>query len=69
MDKHLVVVSRKWHEPFIRVSITDLDLKVVMSLEDFAVALSTEIGANPAKVSEAFQKVVDGMKRETSKVF
>ena len=69
MDKHLVVVSRKWHEPFIRVSITDLDLKVVMSLEDFAVALSGEIGANPAKVSEAFQKVVDGMKRETSKVF
>ena len=68
IDKHLVVVSRQWHEPFIRVSLTDLDIKVVMGLEDFAIAVAHEIGADPEKVAATFDKIVTGMKRETAKV-
>ena len=64
MDRHLVVVSRQWHEPFIRVSVTDLDIKVVMGLEDFAQAVSQELGRD---VAAAVQRVIDGMKRETSR--
>jgi hypothetical protein len=67
IDKHLVVISRNWHEPFIRVSITDLDLKVVMSMEDFAAALAHEIGADVEKVQQTFDNIVVKMKQETAR--
>ena len=67
LDKNLIVVSRNWHEPFIRVSITDLDLKVVMTLDDFATAFAYEIGAERTQVAKTFEKVVDKMKSETAK--
>lgn len=68
IDRHLVVVSRKWHEPFIRVSVTDLDLKVVIPLEDFAQAVARETGLNADKLTAAFDKVVSGLKAETARV-
>lgn len=67
-DRHLVVVSRKWHEPFIRVSVTDLDIKVVMTLDDFTQAAAAEAGVDPARLSAVFEKVVSAMKAETAKV-
>ncbi len=67
IDKHLVVISRNWHEPFIRVSLTDLDLKVVMALEDFAAAVAYEIGADPDKVQSTFDRIVTKMKQETTR--
>jgi hypothetical protein len=68
LDKHLVVISRKWNEPFIRVSVTDLDIKIVMSLEDFAAAVAHEIGANTEVVQNTFDKIVNALKAESSKV-
>ena len=67
IDKHLVVISKHWHEPFIRISITDLDLKVVIPLEDFATALAHEIGANPEMVQHTFDKIVTKLKQETAR--
>jgi len=67
IDKHLVVISRNWHEPFVRVSITDLDLKVVMSMEDFAAALAHEIGANTEMVQQTFDGIITKMKQETAR--
>jgi hypothetical protein len=67
IDRHLVVVSRNWHEPFIRVSVTDLDMKVVMSLEDFASALAHEIGADTDRVQATFNKIIEKIKQETAK--
>ena len=65
MNKHLAVVSRKWHEPQIVVSVTNAELKIVMTLDDFVRALSLETGRD---LSSAAQRVVDGMKQETSRV-
>jgi hypothetical protein len=65
MEKQLVVVSRKWHEPFIRVDVTEVGIGVTMTLEDFVQALEAETGASLAAAAE---RVVDGMKQETSKV-
>ena len=67
IDKHLVVISRNWHEPFIRVSITDLDMKVVMSMEDFAAALAYEIGADTERVQQTFENIITKMKHETAR--
>lgn len=67
IDKHLVVVSRKWHEPFVRVSVTDLDIKVVISLEDFAQAVAHDTGLDATKLSAAFDKVITELKKETAK--
>jgi hypothetical protein len=65
MEKQLVVVSRKWHEPFIRVDVTEVGVGVTMTLEDFVQALEAETGASLAAAAE---RVVTGMKQETSKV-
>jgi hypothetical protein len=64
MDKQLVVVSRKWHEPFIRVDVTSIGIGVTMSLDDFVVALEVESG-QPG-LAGAAERVVAGMKKETS---
>lgn len=64
MDKQLVVVSRKWHEPFIRVDVTTVGIGVTMTLEDFVQALGQEAGVD---LQAAAERVVAGMKQETSK--
>lgn len=65
MDKQLVVVSRKWHEPFIRVDVTEIGIGVTMTLEDFVLALEKEAGCGP--LSAAAARVIAGVKGETSK--
>lgn len=64
MDKQLVVVSRKWHEPFIRVDVTEIGVGVTMTLADFVAAL--EIEAN-VTLAEAAERVIKAVKAETSK--
>lgn len=64
MDKQLVVVSRKWHEPFIRVDVTTVGVGVTMTLEDFVQALGAEAGTD---LQAAAERVVAGMKQETSR--
>lgn len=68
MDQHLVVVSKNWHEPFIRLSVTDLDLKVVMALDDFAAAVAQEAGVRDEIITAVFERVVKQMKQETTKI-
>lgn len=67
-ERHLVVVSRHWHEPFIRVSVTDLDIKVIMTLEDFGQAFAAEAGVDQDMVAAVIDKVVAKMKAETARV-
>ncbi len=65
MDKQLVVVSRKWHEPFIRIDVTEIGVGVTMTLEDFIAALEIESGVSLGKAAD---RVLSGMKAETSQV-
>lgn len=65
MDKQLVVVSRKWHEPFIRVDVTEVGVGVTMTLEDFVGALEAETGTS---LSAAAARVIAAVKKETTKV-
>ena len=39
-------------------------LKVVLPLEDFAIALAHEIGANPEKVQQTFDKMIEGLEKD-----
>ena len=68
MEKSLVSISRKWHEPFVRVDVTDVGIGVTTTLEDFIVALATELKAPPQQLREAAERVCEGLKLETSKV-
>ena len=65
MDKQLVVISRKWHEPAIRIDVTTIGIGVTMTLEDFVEALGREAGTD---LWAAAERVLTGMKSETSKV-
>lgn len=65
MDKHLVVISREWHEPFVRVSVTDLDLKIVVTLADFVQAVEAETGISG--LGPGVEQVLAKLKRETTK--
>lgn len=68
MDNHLVAVSRKWHEPFIRVDVTEIGIGITMTLEDFVLALAQEAKVAPDTLLPAADRVVAGMKKETAKV-
>ena len=65
MENQLVVVSRKWHEPFIRVDLTSVGIGITMTLDDFITALELEAGT---PLTEAAKRVVSGMKQESSKI-
>ena len=64
MDKQLVVISRKWHEPAIRIDVTTIGIGVTMTLEDFVEALRQETGTD---VSAAAARIIKFMKQESSK--
>ena len=64
MEKQLVTVSRKWHEPFIRIDVTDIGIGVTMTLEDFLLALAHEAGCGDLTAAGA--RVISGMKMETT---
>ena len=65
MENSLVVVSRQWHEPFIRVDVTQAGIGITMTMDDFITALGIEVQQN---LHAAAAKVIAGMKRETSHV-
>jgi hypothetical protein len=64
MEKTLVVVSRKWHEPFIRVDVTGVGIAVSMTMEDFIEAIRQETGHD---VSAAARRVIEFVKQESTK--
>lgn len=67
MEKALVVISRQWHEPFIRIDVTDVGIGVTMALPDFLAALAQELKAPEGLIQSAGAKVTAGMQTETSK--
>lgn len=68
MERQLVSVSREWHNPFIRVDVTEVGIGITMTAEDFLIALAQEVGLNPAAVLKAGDAVVAKMKKESAKV-
>lgn len=65
MEKQLVVISRHWHEPFIRIDVTEVGIGITMTLDDFVAALETESGQT---LGEAAKRVIAKTKAETTKV-
>lgn len=68
MERQLVSVSREWHNPFIRVDVTEVGIGITMTAEDFLIALAQEAGLNPAAVLKAGDAVIAKMKKESAKV-
>lgn len=67
MDKQLVTIMRKWHEPFIRIDVTEIGIGITMTLDDFVLALAQEAKVVPDTLLPAADRVVTGMKKETAK--
>jgi hypothetical protein len=75
--KAVVLVSREWHEPRIRIQVSVEGVSIAMELEDFLQAMVQETG-NPAVVMTqagllkrlrlAADRVVMGMKTETARI-
>jgi len=79
MNRTVVVISRRWSGPLIRVEVrkiaADTEVSVSMSLAEFVQSLVEEIGSPASimttsglrkKAIDAAQRVVDGMKAETT---
>lgn len=67
MDKSLVTISRKWHEPYVRVDVTDTGIGTTVTLEDFVIAMARELGAPEIILTDAAERVCEGLKLETRK--
>lgn len=67
MEKSLVSISRKWHEPFVRVDVTDVGIGITTTLTDFITALAHELHAPTEQLLEAAEKVCEGLKIESRK--
>lgn len=75
IQKSRVVISRHWDHPAINVNVTDTDIKVMMSMQEFLDALCTEVG-NPAllltegmlrkRIRAASETVLGKMKEATN---
>lgn len=74
-EKHVVVVSRKWHEPKIGAYVNSEEVGVYISLADFMLALAKEMDKPSlfttkvkmqANMMAAYLRVVDGLKEHSS---
>lgn len=75
-EKHVVLVSRLWSHPEIRVDIVNEGIGLSMKLDDFLAALVQEVG-NPTllvtknalavKLTQASERVTAGMKAESTR--
>ena len=75
IQKSRVVISRHWNNPAINVEVTDAEIRVMMSMQEFLDAVCTEIG-NPAtvftegqlrkRVRAASESVLSKMKEATN---
>lgn len=74
---NIITVSRHWHSPTIRTSVTFDGIALEMSLDDFVLALSGEIYATgrwltkaslDQKVKQATHVLVEKIKEESVKV-
>src|SRR5687767_11401322 len=51
-DRHVVVISRHWNNPEIKISVTDVLLAISMPLPEFTKALATELGAGNGQIEK-----------------
>lgn len=77
VEKHVVLVSRQWHNPDIRVDVTPDGIGISATLPDFLAAMVEEAGSPLFTMTKAQQlraltaaaeRVVAGMKAETARV-
>ena len=75
--KTILTISRKWHQPIIETTITNEAISISCDLDDFLMAVREELGSITwvfldatfkAKFDAAAQKVLEGIKAESSKV-
>lgn len=45
MDKEMVVISKQWDNPLIHVRVTNKEISLGISLEDFIEAIKQEVGS------------------------
>lgn len=72
-----LTVSRKWNNPHIEITVDNEAIQLRMTAEDFRLALIQEIGpvamvfkqaTFEKMVSDAFGRVINGVKEESAKV-
>lgn len=77
MGKSVVTISRKWNNPKILTTINDEEISLKIELSDFVDAVIQEIGSVTftvrdssfrAKVYQAVERVLEGVKEESAKV-
>lgn len=68
--RSLVIMSRKWDNPHIRVTVDKVGISVSMMIDDFLDALRIELAAQGMQTTQnaldqAATRVLEGMKEET----
>ncbi len=66
-SKIRVTVSRLWNNPKIETTLSKDGIFLVMELDDFKEALKLELNLNE-EINVAFEKIITGIKMESSKV-
>ena len=75
--KELVTISRHWNKPFIKVVVTDEDISLTITMDDFIDAVKKEIGSVryvvkdetfEHRLNEAVKTVLEKVKEESIKV-
>jgi hypothetical protein len=76
MTKTFITVSREWHRPDIKTTISPEGISLAMDIEDFKAALIAELGPMwkiqtekqiTAKLDAAVENIIAGIKRESKK--
>lgn len=76
-SKSIITVSRLWHEPRIKVSISHAGISIAMGLDDYISALLTEIGSPffvltkkqlQEKMEAAAERVQMEMQQQSAKI-
>lgn len=77
MEKAVVTISRYWDNPKIFTKVTNKEISLEISLDDFKKAIKNEIGSVATtftkagldqKIDKAFDNVIKGIKEESAKV-
>lgn len=75
--KAAVTISKKWHNPWINITIDTEGIELRMSMDDFREALKREVGSITwvfkketfdSQLDAAITRVISGIKEESAKV-
>ena len=77
IDRDVVVISREWSKPEIKIQVNSNGIALAISLDDFVTALAAEVGSPTllltkaqlaAKMDFAKQVVLEKVKQESKQV-